>query len=103
MEPKQFIEILFPDELQPEDLEFVRLARAAEPGLVRLGQATIGQPCPQAPNSAPVYSRTGAKLGYVASAELAEEPYQYTYWLEACEVAEAAAQILLGKREAVAN
>jgi hypothetical protein len=85
---QQFIEILFPDEVQPNDLEILTPARAEKPGRVRLIQARIGQPHPAAPNSAPLLSRTGAKIGFVAPADLIEPPFTNCYWLKAAPPAE---------------
>ncbi|MBE7556800.1 MAG: hypothetical protein HS126_37635 [Anaerolineales bacterium] len=82
MSTQQFIEILFPEEIQPEDVEIIALATAREPGRVRLGKAQVGPPNPAAPNSAPLFSRTGAKIGFVASADLLEPPFSSCYWLE---------------------
>ena len=82
MPTKQFIEILFPEDVRPEDLDVVTPAAAGQPGRVKLGQARMGKPHPNAPNSAPLFSRTGAKSGFVASAELSEPPYTHCYWLD---------------------
>jgi hypothetical protein len=79
----QFIEILFPDEVQAGDLEVVTPAATGRPGRVKLGQARLGSPNPAAPHSAPLLSRTGAKIGFVAAADLIEPPYDHAYWLEA--------------------
>ena len=78
----QFLEILFVDEVQPDDLEFIRLATRNRPGRARLLKARIGQPHPDAPNSKQVFSLTGFKIGFVASEDLIEAPYTYTYQLE---------------------
>ena len=83
MPTQQFIEILFPEEIQPEDLEIIALATVRAPGRVRLGKAQVGPSNPAAPNSAPLFSRTGAKIGFVASADLLEPPFSGCYWLEA--------------------
>lgn len=83
MSTQQFIEILFAEEIQPEDMEIIALATAREPGRVRLGKAQVGPPNPAAPNSAPLFSRTGAKIGFVASADLLEPPFTSCYWIEA--------------------
>jgi hypothetical protein len=83
MHAQQFIEILFPEEIQSDDLEFIMPASTKEPGRVRLGQARIGPAHPAAPNSAPLLSRTGAKIGFVAAADLLEPPFTSCYWLEA--------------------
>lgn len=80
---QQFVEILFPEEIQPDDLDVITPATAQAPGRVRLGQARIGPAHPDAPNSAPLLSRTGAKIGFVAAAELLEPPFSSCYWLEA--------------------
>jgi hypothetical protein len=82
MSTQKFIEILFPEDVQPEDLEVVTPAASGKPGRVKLGQARLGKPHPAAPNSAPLFSRTGAKIGFVASADLIEPPYTHCYWLE---------------------
>ena len=83
MKPTRFMEILFTADLQPEDLEILTPARADEPGQARLQQAYLGPAQPDAPNSAPLFSWTGAKIGFVAAAELIEPPYTCCYWLEA--------------------
>jgi hypothetical protein len=79
---QQFIEILFPEEIQPDDLDVITPASPEAPGRVRLDQARIGPAQPAAPNSAPLLSRTGAKIGFVAAAELLEPPFSSCYWLE---------------------
>jgi len=81
MSTQKFVEILFPDELQPDDLAIITPARAEQPGRARLIQARNGQPHPAAPHSAPPLSRTGAKIGFVAPADLIEPPYTNCYWL----------------------
>lgn len=82
MPTQQFIEILFPEEIKPEDLDIIAPATAKTPGRVRLGQAQVGRPNPAAPNSTPLLSRTGAKIGFVANADLLEPPFTSCYWLE---------------------
>jgi hypothetical protein len=79
---QQFAEILFPDEVKPGDLKIIAPAKSDKPGRVRLLQAQVGAPHPDAPSSAPLFSWTGAKIGYIATAELLEAPYISTYWLE---------------------
>lgn len=78
----QFLEILFAAEVQPDDLEFITLATAEAPGRVRLNLARVGPPDEAAPNSAPLFSRTGAKIGFVATADLIEAPFTACYWIE---------------------
>ncbi len=78
---KQFLEILFSDEIQDGDLDIAIPANHEQPGYVRLGQARLGQPHPDTPNSLPLFSRSGAKIGFVAGAELLEAPYNQTYWI----------------------
>ena len=80
---QQFTEILFPDEVKPGDLEIIASPKPDKPGRARLLQAQVGAPHPDAPSSAPLFSWTGAKIGFVASAELIEPPYTSCYWLEA--------------------
>jgi hypothetical protein len=83
MSAQQFAEILFPDEVKPGDLEIVAPAGNDKPGRVKLLQARVGAPHPDAPSSAPLLSRSGGKIGFVAAANLIEPPYTYSYWLEA--------------------
>lgn len=82
MKTDRFVEILFHEEVQPEDLEVITPATAQEPGRIRLGQARIGPAHPAAPSSSPLFSRTGAKIGFVAAAGLIEAPFSSCYWLE---------------------
>ncbi len=79
---RQFVEILFPDEIRPGDLEIVKPARANRPGQLKLLRARPGAPHPDAPRSAPLLSRSGGKIGFVAAAGLIEPPYTDSYWLE---------------------
>ena len=81
MKTHRFMEILFTADLQPNDLEILTPASSDEPGRARLQQAYFGPAQPDAPNSAPLFSWTGAKIGYIATAELLEAPYTSTYWL----------------------
>ncbi len=78
---KQMIEILFTDEVKVDDLEIIREATWQQPGLAQLGTATLGDVTPDAPMSQPLYSRTGAKFGFVANLP-PEPPYTHTYWLQ---------------------
>lgn len=77
--PAQFLEILFTKDVQPNDLEIIQQAQPSQPGLARLNQATIGPTRPEAPNSAPLKSKSGATIGFVASLELMAAPYSATY------------------------
>ena len=78
----QFLEILFSEEVQPEDLTVLAPATLEKPGRVRLAQARLGPAHPAAPNSAPLFSRTRAKIGFVAAAGLIELPFSGCYWIE---------------------
>ena len=80
--PGRVLEVLFAAEVRVDDLEILIEATPQRPGLVRLGTATLGEPEPAAPNSQPVYSRSGAKIGFVAPSRDAEPPYQDTYLLQ---------------------
>ena len=76
-----FLEILFTEAVQPDDLEIIENAQPDQPGLVRLNQATMGQARPGAPNSTPLKSRTGDTIGFIASLEMMAAPYTATYRL----------------------
>ncbi len=77
----KYIEILFLDNLSPGDLEIITPATAAEPGRAKLRQAHLGASSPETPNSKPLLSAVGGKIGFVAEAALIEPPYTDTYWL----------------------
>jgi hypothetical protein len=81
MMAKQFLEILFSDAVQPGDLEITVPASVSQPGQVRLARARLGQSTPDAPNSVPLFSWNGAKIGFVAGPELMEEPFTQSYWI----------------------
>lgn len=78
---KQFLEILVSDEIRDGDLTIAIPANDDQPGYVRLDQARLGQPRPDTPNSLPLFSRSGVKIGFVAGAELLQAPYSQTYWI----------------------
>jgi hypothetical protein len=78
----QFIEILFEEDVHQDDLEIIARPTVQGPGRVRLNKAQIGPANPDAPNSAPLLSWTGAKIGFVAAAGLLEPPFTDCYWLE---------------------
>jgi len=71
-----FLELLFAAELRDGDLEIVRSASREQPGLARLGLATVGQ----CETGQPVYSRSGAKVGFLSPDAL--PPYYETYEIE---------------------
>lgn len=71
MSEELFLEILFPEEVQSEDLEIITPASSTEPGRIRLKQARLGTFNPTTPNSTPLLSRSGAKIGFVVPASLA--------------------------------
>ncbi len=79
MTAKLFIHILFPVELKPDDLTIIHPATSAQPGQARLIKASTGAARPNAPNSLPLKSRSGATVGYVANIELMEKPYNDSY------------------------
>ena len=88
--PSRVLEILFAKEVQPKDLDILieatpqrlDVSSPTRPGLARLGTATLSEPDPAAPNSRPVCSRSGAKIGFVAPSREAAPPYQHTYLLQ---------------------
>ena len=84
---ERFVSVLFPDVLEADDLDIVaqstksQLDEVGQMGQARLNQARIGLANPGQPNSLPLFSRTGAKLGYVAEAEFAEGLADGCFWL----------------------
>jgi len=80
--PNRVLEVLFTAEVRADDLEILVEATWERPGLVRLGTATLGEPDPATPNSLPVFSRSGAKIGFVAPSRETEPPYAHTYLLQ---------------------
>jgi hypothetical protein len=83
MSNQQFAEVLFAGDVQPDDVDILIKATAEKPGLLRLNRAYLGPTRPDAPNSAPLLSWTGAQIGYVAAESLLEPPFMDTYWLAA--------------------
>jgi len=79
-----FLEILWPKELQPEDIQIIKLPQPDRPGQARLKRARIGDP-DGAPNSRPLLSESGAKIGYIADVSALNEvgePYDNTYLIQ---------------------
>lgn len=81
MTTNQYLEIIFADKLLAGDLKIIKPATTAQPGLAKLNQATIGPADPTTPNSLPILSRSGAKVGFVAKQEFIVPPYNETYKL----------------------
>jgi len=94
--PGRVLEVLFAAEVRADDLDILieatrqrlDVSSPTRPGLARLGTATLSEPDPAAPNSRPVFSRSGAKIGFVTPSREAEPPYQHTYLLHPSEEAE---------------
>ncbi|HDZ40037.1 MAG TPA: hypothetical protein ENH62_17495 [Marinobacter sp.] len=82
MTTELFIQILWPDELEPDDLTIIHPATSDQPGQVRLQRASTGTARAGAPNSLPLLSHTGAAIGYVANTKHLEGPYEETYVIE---------------------
>ena len=80
----QFLQILFPDVVAEGDLDILADPGPEGPGRVRLGRAIIGQPSPATPNSRPLLSGAGGKIGFVAGADFFDPdgPFHGVYWLE---------------------
>ena len=79
MPAKLYIHILFPAKLRPNDIQIISPPTANQPGQARLIQARAGKTRPEAPNSLPLKSRSGATVGYVANTKHIEEPYNDSY------------------------
>lgn len=67
-----FIYILNKTNQAPDDLEIIREPGRNKPGQARLRAATVGEVDPAAPNSLPLLSSRGGKIGFVAREELLE-------------------------------
>ena len=78
----RFIEILFPEKLHPEDIIIIEQPDEDHLGQAQLHRAIIGQQNPDCPNSWPLNSWTGERLGYIATPDLLEFPAFDCYWLE---------------------
>lgn len=83
MVDEMFLEVLFPKELREGDIEIIQPATLSEPGRVRLLKVTIGEASPLAPNSLPVFSQSGAKIGFTFKPLFLGPPYRDCYWIEA--------------------
>ncbi len=79
MTTELFIQILWPNELRPDDLTIIHPATSDQPGQARLIKARTGKARADAPNSLPLKSRSGAVFGYVANTEHLEPPYEDSY------------------------
>ena len=79
MTAKLFIQILWPNELRPDDLTIIHPATSAQPGQARLIKARAGKARADAPNSLPLKRRSGAAIGYVANVTFMEAPYEESY------------------------
>lgn len=77
----KYLEIIFASKLLAGDLEIIQAATTAQPGVAKLDQATIGPADPTTPNSRPILSRSGAKVGFIAEQEFIDAPYSETYKL----------------------
>lgn len=58
--------VFFSQNVEPDDLEILQPAGSECAGLARLRRACTGQADPAAPNSTPVFSKSGAKIGFIA-------------------------------------
>ncbi len=79
MTAKLFIQILWPEELKPNDLTIITPATPGQPGQARLVKARTGKARAEAPNSLPLKSRSGATVGFIANTKHLEEPYGNSY------------------------
>ncbi len=80
----QFFEILLDDQAWPGDIEIITPATYDAPGTARLTGARTGQKNPEAPQSIPLFSQSGPKIGYIADVAILEgfdSPFLSTYLL----------------------
>lgn len=75
-------ELMNPSYLGKGDLFVIEPPTPGRPGVAHLVRAVIGKPTPDAPNSRPVYSSDGGKIGFVAQAKLMIGPFNKTYVLK---------------------
>ena len=78
---REFLCVLFWDELQKNDLEFIESSSSDAPGVAKLRRAKTGTARPDAPNSRPLLSGSGANIGYVADISLLDGPYHDVFLL----------------------
>lgn len=74
-----YIQILWPGELQPGDIQVITPPTADKAGIAQLQTAYTGAVRPETPNSVPLLSRSGASVGYVAHTKFLEAPYEGSY------------------------
>lgn len=79
MSSKLYMQILFQEEVQPDDIQVIKEPAPNQPGQARLNQATPGLQRPEAPNSLPLLSRSGGTIGFVANVKFLEPPYGGSY------------------------
>ena len=79
MNTNLYIHILFPAELQPDDIDILAQPTADKAGQAHLQTAYTGPARPDTPNSLPLLSRSGASIGYVAHTRFLEAPYEESY------------------------
>lgn len=79
MSSKLFMQVLFEEEIQPNDIQVISEPDADHPGQARLNLAIVGSPDPAAPSSLPLISQSRAKIGFVANVEFLEAPYEGSY------------------------
>lgn len=80
----EFIEVIFPAYMAPDDLDIITEASPDQPGLARLNKATVAND--DALLSKPLFSRTGPKIGYLVDDEtFVFPPFNSCYRLEAAD------------------
>ena len=78
----RYLEIIFQEALNEDDVEILTKATPEQMGRVRLRLAFLEPPRPEAPNARRLLSHNGrAMIGFVADAALAEFPYNNSYYL----------------------
>ena len=74
-----FIQILWPEMLEQGDIRIIEPPTADKASQAHLQTAYTGTVRPEAPNSVPLLSQSGASVGYVANVKYMEEPYEHSY------------------------
>ena len=85
LHPPIILEVVWPEEMKPGDIEVITAATREKPGVAQLNKAMLGAPDVKTAHSIPVLSPRiggGQKIGFVTcETRLTQPPYNCTYRL----------------------